>query len=90
MKIKTIITKQYQVTNETTGETKIYTSIAEAKKAESLMNLEIKNVSHVNSLTNELVIDLKNPLALDAVLEALKTYVKASKVSTAKPKTIKK
>ena len=90
MKIKTIITKQYQVTNETTGETKIYTSIGEAKKVESLMNLEIKNVSHVNKITNELVIDLKNPLALDAVLEALKTYVKTSKVSTVKPKTIKK
>ena len=90
MKIKTIITKQYQVTNETTGETKIYTSIGEAKKVESLLNLEIKNVSHVNSLTNELIIDLKNTLALDAVLEALKTYVKTSKVSTVKPKTIKK
>lgn len=89
MKIKTIITKQYQVTNEATGETKNYTSVAEAKKAESLLNLEIKNVSHVNSLTNKLVIDLKNPLALDAVLEALKTYVKTSKGSTAKPKTIK-
>ncbi len=91
MKIKAIITKEYQVELES-GVVVNYTNKNEALNMLAKYELtkvlkKIMDFSQIEILLEDIE---KNPLALDAILGALTSYKKQTKAPVAKPKKIKK